>query len=336
MLVGGKRYRSVWFEENRIKMINQILIPSKFEIVDLMELDEVAEAIKTMVVRGAPAIGATGAYGMALAVMQAEDPEKSAEVLRKTRPTANDLFRAIDYVLDAVKNAPEEKIAETALEAAEKYADWSVKACKSIGEHGSVIIKDGSRIATHCNAGWLACVDWGTALAPMYAAKRQGKKLEVYVDETRPRLQGARITAWELLNEKIPHAVIADNALGHYMQRGEVDMMIVGADRVAGNGDIANKIGTYEKAVVAGENNVPFYVAAPSTTIDTACKTGKDIPIEERGEEEMHFIGKERLTPEGSSAKNPAFDVTPAKFIKGIITERGIFRPGEISNAFSR
>jgi len=324
----------VWFDKDKVRMINQLLIPHKFEIVDLKSVDDVAKAIKTMVVRGAPAIGATGAYGIALAVIKGKSPQEAAETLRNTRPTAQDLFRGIDYVLDKMGNLQKDQAKQAASKAAEEYANWSVEACKSIGEHGSQVIKDGYKIATHCNAGWLATVDWGTALAPIYAAKRQGKNLFVFVDETRPRLQGANLTAWELLNEGIPHAVIADNALGYYMQKREIDMMIVGADRIARNGDFANKIGTYEKAVVAKENGIPFYVAATSTTIDISCDNGDNIPIEERDENEVHFIGKERITPEGSKAMNPAFDVTPAKLITGIITENGIVKPQEIEMAF--
>ncbi|MCK5016138.1 MAG: S-methyl-5-thioribose-1-phosphate isomerase [Candidatus Peribacteraceae bacterium] len=326
----------MWFEKDKIKMINQLVLPHKFEITELKNVSDVALAITSMVVRGAPAIGATGAYGMVLAILKGDNPEKAAEVLRGTRPTAQDLFHGIDYVLESVKNTDDSQLKHAALKAAEDYANWSVEACKSIGEHGSQVIKDGNIIATHCNAGWLATVDWGTALSPIYAAKRQDKKIEVYVDETRPRLQGANLTSWELLNEGIPHYIITDNATGYYMSKREIDLMIVGADRVARNGDFANKIGTYEKAVVAKENGIPFYVAIPSTTIDVLTENGSKIPIEERDENEVHFIGKERITPRGARAKNPAFDVTPAKFVTGIITERGIFRPEELSKVFSK
>ncbi len=330
MLVKGKHYRTIWFEDSKIKMIDQRRLPSEFKIVELSKVNEVAEAIKTMVVRGAPAIGAAGAYGIALASLRNEDPERAGEILRNTRPTAYDLFYGIDYVVKGMKEGKD------ALAKAEGYANLSVEACKKIGEFGAELIKEGFRILTHCNAGWLACVDWGTALSPIYFAKRQGKRVFVYVDETRPRLQGAKLTSWELLNEGIPHAVIADNAAGHFMQAREIDMIIVGADRIAKNGDFANKIGTYEKAVLAKENGIPFYVAAPSSTIDLSCESGEDIPIEERSEEEVHYIGKERITPEGAKAKNPAFDVTPAKFVTGIITERGIFKPEEIARVFGK
>jgi len=330
MLVNGRHYRTVWFGDSKVRMIDQRELPKQFKIVEYENIDDLAEAIKTMVVRGAPAIGATGAYGIALAALRNENMERAKETLRNTRPTAYDLFYGIDYVLKAVEKG------ENALAKAEEYASFSVESCKKIGEFGAELIKDGFRILTHCNAGWLACVDWGTALSPIYFAKRGGKRMFVYVDETRPRLQGAKLTSWELLNEGIPHAVVADNAAGHFMQRGEIDMVIVGADRIAGNGDFANKIGTYEKAVLAKENSVPFYVAAPSSTIDLSCESGRDIPIEERSEDEVHFIGKERITPEGAKAKNPSFDVTPAKFVTGIITEKGVFRPREIAKVFGK
>lgn len=335
MLVNGKHYQTVWFEKDKLRIINQLLLPSKFAIADLRSAKDAANAIKTMMVRGAPAIGATGAYGIALAAMKGEDLQKAAELLRSMRPTANDLFFGIEYVLDALKGAQEKQKKEIALKAAEGYANWSVRACKQIGDFGAGLIGEGSKILTHCNAGWLACVDWGTALSPVYVVKRQGKKIFVYVDETRPRLQGARLTSWELMNEGIPHAVIADNAAGHYMYRKEIDMVIVGADRIASNGDVVNKIGTYEKALAARDNGIPFYVAAPSSTIDMSREKGDDIPIEERDESEVHYIGKERITPEGAKAKNPAFDVTPAKYVKGIITEKGILEPSEIPDIFS-
>lgn len=326
MLVDGKHYRTVWFEDDRIRMIDQRSLPSEFKIVELANVNEVADAIKNMVVRGAPAIGATGAYGIALAALKKEGISESSKTLRKTRPTAHDLFHGIEYVLKALERN------EDAVKAAEGYANQSVEACKKIGEYGAELIKDGFHILTHCNAGWLACVDWGSALAPIYFAKRQRKQMFVFVDETRPRLQGAKLTSWELMNEEISHSVIADNAAGHFMRTKGIDMVIVGADRIAKNGDFANKIGTYEKAVLAKENSIPFYVAAPGSTIDHSCESGEKIPIEERDEEEVHYIGKERVTPEGAKAINPAFDVTPAKFVTGIITEKGIFMPREIAN----
>ncbi|NIP40963.1 MAG: S-methyl-5-thioribose-1-phosphate isomerase [Candidatus Aenigmarchaeota archaeon] len=329
MLVDGKHYRTVWFEDDKVKMIDQRILPNEFKIVELANVNEVADAIRNMIVRGAPAIGATGAYGIALATIRKEGIRESSETLRKTRPTAYDLFHGIEYVLKEMENKKDP------LKASETYANLSIEACKKIGEHGASLIKDGFRILTHCNAGWLACVDWGTALSPIYFAKRQRKQMFVYVDETRPRLQGARLTSWELMNEEISHSVIADNAAGHFMRTKEIDLVIVGADRVAKNGDFANKIGTYEKAVLAKENGIPFYVAAPRSTIDLSCESGEKIPIEEREEDEVHFVGNERVTPDGSKARNPAFDVTPSKFVTGVITEKGILKPGKIRKTFS-
>ncbi|MCX6817229.1 MAG: S-methyl-5-thioribose-1-phosphate isomerase [Candidatus Aenigmarchaeota archaeon] len=343
MLVNGRHYRTVWLEKNKMKMINQLLLPHAFEIVSLRTTDEIVKAIKTMVVRGAPAIGATAAYGMALGVASASKKNFDAQIaqtakkIKAARPTAYDLFHGVDFILDSIKSAktPEQK-KRLAIKAAEAYANASAKACEKIGEHGSKLIKNNYRIATHCNAGWIACVDWGTALSPIYFAKRQNKNIFVWVDETRPRLQGAKLTSWELLNEGVAHAVIADNALGHYMRRGEVDMMIVGADRIAANGDFANKIGTYEKAVLAKENKIPFYVAAPRSTFDLGCKSGSQIVIEERDEGEIHFVGQCRVTPKGAKARNPAFDVTPAKYVTGFITPLGIIKPRAIVRAFRK
>ena len=322
MKVNNKDYCTVWIEDGIVKLINQPLLPDKFEIYDCKDYKETANAIKTMIVRGAGAIGATAAYGMAQALQQKEDPQKAAEVIKATRPTAQNLFYAVNKVLKA-------KDKEEALKIAEEIADEDSEACKKIGQYGEPLIKDNAKILTHCNAGWLAFVDWGSALSPIYAAHRNKKNIFVFVDETRPRLQGARLTAWELGNEDIPHAIIADNAAGHYMKKQEIDIVITGADRIAANGDTANKIGTYEKAVLAKENNIPFYIAAPTSTIDINCPSGEDIPIEERDEKEVLEVRGIRLTPEKSHAKNPAFDVTPAKYIKGIITEKGIIKPNK-------
>jgi S-methyl-5-thioribose-1-phosphate isomerase len=273
-----------------------------------------------MTVRGAPAIGAAGAYGMALAQLNGKEPAKAARLLKSTRPTAYDLFYAVDSMMQ-VKNGD-------LVDAANEYADGIVTKCRSIGEYGAPLIKRGSKVLTHCNAGALATVDFGTALAPMRVAHRAGKRFFVYVDETRPRLQGAKLTAWELLNEGIDHAIIPDNASGHYL-RTDVDLVIVGADRIAANGDFANKIGTYEKAVLAKENGVPFYVAAPVSTFDQSLKDGRGIVIEERPEDEVLIVDGNRIAPKGSHALNPAFDVTPAKYVKGFITEKGILSPGK-------
>ncbi len=321
-----KDLRAVWFEDGMVKLIDQRKLPHKIDIFEAGNYEEVAYAIKDMVVRGAPAIGITAAYGMAQAWLQKQDIQKVYETFKNTRPTAHDLFYALNLMKKSIENG------EDAVKVAESYANDIISRCERIGDHGESIIKDGFRILTHCNAGALAVGDWGTATAPIRKAHRNGKKIFVWVDETRPRLQGARLTAWEMLQEGIDHAIIADNAAGHFMQRGEVDMVIVGADRIARNGDVANKIGTYEKAVLAKENGIPFYVAAPVSTFDFSIESGADIPIEERSENEVLFCRECRIAPEGSAARNPAFDVTPARYITGIITEMGIFKPEEIKN----
>ncbi|KAA0000479.1 MAG: S-methyl-5-thioribose-1-phosphate isomerase, partial [Thermoplasmata archaeon] len=299
MLVEGKEMRSLWWD-GTLKLIDQRKLPFQLKIFEASSVEKVAYAIKKMVVRGAPAIGCAAAYGMALA----EDKEKAARMLKRTRPTAHDLFYAVDYMTEN----------EGRIEAAHRYVEDIVEKCRKIGEIGEKLIKHGSRILTHCNAGALATVDWGTALAPIRMAK--DREIFVWVDETRPRLQGL-LTSWELKQEGIKHAVIADNAAGYFMKEGEVDMVIVGADRIASNHDVANKIGTYEKAVLAKENGIPFYVAAPISTFDESISDGKKIKIEERDAEEVTKIF-DYIPPE---IRNPAFDVTPAEYITGIITE---------------
>jgi len=337
-----ENYRSVWFEpaSGIIKAINQNKLPHEFEIIELKTYTETAKAIKTMTIRGAPAIGVTAGFGIAQACMQTPKQnfichlEKAADMLKSTRPTAVNLFYVVDRTLNKIKVADaaedNEKATEISISEAQKIADETVDACKKIGEFGNKLLKNNSKILTHCNAGALACVDFGTALSPLRIAKYVGKEIFVFVDETRPRLQGAKLTAWELLNEGIEHRIIADNAAGLFMQKGEIDLCIVGADRIALNGDVANKIGTYEKAVLAKENNIPFYVAAPLSTIDFNIKAGREIPIEERSEDEVLIVNDKRIAPIGSHALNPAFDVTPAKYITGLITEIGIFKPDEI------
>lgn len=305
-----------------VKAIDQKVLPGKFKIVSIRNHREMAVAIKDMTIRGAPSIGAAAAYGMALAWLKKEDLAKAAKLIKSTRPTAYDLFYAVDLMLS--------KAGLDLVEAADDYADGIVTMCRKIGEHGAKLIKDGDKILTHCNAGALATVDFGTALAPMRVAHRQGKDIFVYVDETRPRLQGAKLTAWELNNEGIDHAIIPDNAAGHYM-KDSVDLAIVGADRIARNGDFANKIGTYSKAVLAKENRVPFYVAAPVSTFDMRIESGKEIVIEERDENEVLCVGDCRVAPKGSRALNPCFDVTPARYVRSFITERGLLRPGRFS-----
>lgn len=326
-------YRTVWFDDN-LYMIDQNQLPFKFEVKKLTHHSHTAAAIRDMTVRGAPAIGATAAYGMAQAFLHGKNLEQARHMLASTRPTARNLFYALERVAES----------DRPLDEAHAIAEEEVNASKRIGEYGDKLIKDGANIMTHCNAGWLACVDWGTAIAPIYRAHRNGKELFVYVSETRPRLQGARLTAWELHNEQVHHTIISDNASAHFMQQGDVDLIIVGADRIAANGDTANKIGTLEKAIVANEFKVPFYIAAPLSTVDVNCENGKKIPIEERSQDEVlyaHGVGrakqeKVRIASPGSTAKNPAFDVTPAKFIKGIITEKGIVKPSEIGSFAKR
>ena len=346
MRINNQNYRTVWMQDSSVYLINQQLLPHKFEIYQCKNYLDTANAIKTMIVRGAPAIGATGAYGLAQAALEFRSNNfedfkghilKAEKLLKSTRPTANDLFYAIDFVKEKIlKNFNIEDAKKDAVKYANEYADWNAELCRQIGEHGNKLIKNNQNILTHCNAGALACVDFGTALAPIRIAHYNKKNIFVYVDETRPRNQGSALTAWELAQEKIDHAIIADNAAGFFMKNKKIDMAIVGADRIAINGDVANKIGTYEKAVLAKENDVPFYVAAPLSTFDVNSKSGEDIPIEERSEDEVLYmygldekgnVKKFRVSPKESTAKNPAFDVTPAKYITGIITEKGIIKP---------
>jgi len=316
--------RAIWCDEGVVRMIDQRILPHRVEVLGFRDHHQVAEAIRDMAVRGAPAIGVAAAYGMMLAANNGEDLDAAAKELKATRPTAFDLFFAVDHMLARVREG------EDPTEAAEEYANTIVERCRAIGEHGEHLIKDGARIMTHCNAGALATVDHGTALAPIREAWRNGKKVFVYVSETRPRLQGMKLTAFELLNEGIPHAIIPDGASGHFLREG-VDIVIVGADRIAANGDFANKIGTFEKAVLAKELGVPFYTAAPLSTFDLSLKRGEDIPIEHRGEEEVTMMNGMRIAPQGCKALNPGFDVTPAKYVTGIITERGVLRPEDIA-----
>lgn len=315
-----KHLFAVWYENDTVKLIDQRKLPDRIEIFEARNSDDVAFAIKDMVVRGAPAIGVAAAFGLAMSKHRGEEMDSVVEKFRKTRPTAYDLFKAIDYM----------KANNFDLGAASRYSNEISGRCRKIGEYGNEFIKPKAKILTHCNAGALAVVDWGTALAPMRFANKQGKDIFVFVDETRPRLQGARLTAWELAQEGIQHAIIADNAAGHYMRKKEIDLAIVGADRITSNGDFANKIGTYEKAVLAKENGIPFFVAAPGSTFDFSISSGDDIPIEERSEDEVLIVNDKRLGPEGSHAKNPAFDVTPSQYVSAFITEYGVFRPQEL------
>ena len=341
MHVNGKHYRTVWMEGSVVYMIDQTRLPFDFIIFKASDYSQSCVAIRTMITRGAGAIGATAGFAMAQAYLAAEKAndlamvEQARHAIESTRPTARDLFYAVDRVYRAGQSG-----AKVAVQEAQAIADENVEAAKKIGKVGSELIANGSRIETHCNAGWLGFVDYGSALAPIYVAKEQGKELYVYVDETRPRSQGARLTAWELKNENVPHAIIPDNAGAYYMSKGMVDMVIVGADRVAANGDVANKIGTLEKAIVAKKYGIPFYVAAPLSTFDMQSYTGESIIIEDRpGDEVIYQEGPEAggkitrimVTNPGSDILNPAFDVTPAELINGIITEKGIISPDKQS-----
>jgi len=316
MKANGKDIRALWFEKNSIRFIDQRKLPYSLEFYVARNVQDCAFAIKDMVVRGAPAIGAAAVYGM---VLGCKNVERTAEILRGTRPTAYDLFYAIDFMMQKIRKG------EDSLQSAEFYVDDIVDRCRRIGENGEPLIKEGMKILTHCNAGALATVDYGTALAPFRMAHDKGKKFFVYVDETRPRCQGL-LTDWELEQEGISHAVIADNAAGYYMRNGEIDMVITGADRIASNGDFANKIGTYEKAVLAKENGIPFYVAAPVSTFDNNIKNGDEIVVEERGREELAMVNGKTIYPSWTKIRNPAFDVTPKKYVTGYITESGVVK----------
>ena len=345
MKVENKEYRTIWFDEANqlVKIIDQTKLPHQFVIKDLSTVKDTINAIKVMEVRGAPLIGGTAAYGMALAVQENSDPEfikKSSKDLIQSRPTAINLKWAVDRMIKKLLGINSDKILDLALNEAKEICDEDEKFCENIGLNGLKLIEDiynkkkkTVNILTHCNAGWLATINWGTATSPIYHAHKKGIPVHVWVDETRPRNQGANLTSYELNEENIPNTIIADNTGGILMQRGEVDMCIVGTDRTLSNGDVCNKIGTYLKALAAHDNNVPFYVALPSSTIDWELKDGKDIPIEERDSEELSHvegidenneIKKILIYPKKSKALNLAFDVTPAKYVTGLITEKGI------------
>lgn len=337
MKVNGKAYRTVWMEGHTVYMIDQNKLPFAFEIFKSDDYRTTCAAISDMTTRGAGAIGAAAGFAMAQAFIEAPASEFEPFILAakneiaQTRPTARNLFYAVDLVYAAGKNNP-----EAAAKTAQEIAERDIADSRAIGAFGAALIKQGSSILTHCNAGWLAFVDYGTALSPVYTAHAAGKQLFVYADETRPRSQGARLTAWELSNANVPHAVITDNAGAWLMAQKKVDLVITGADRIASNGDTANKIGTLEKAIAAKYYGVPFYVAAPASTFDAACESGDKIIIEERNAGEVLYVTgpdesgeqvKVRVVSPGSPAINPSFDVTPAELITGIITERGIIRP---------
>ena len=331
-----------------VKIIDQTKLPHKFIIKDLKTVKDAINAIKTMEVRGAPLIGATAAYGLVLSILENNDQsflKKSSEDLINSRPTAINLKWAVERMMKKLSGINSNEILNIALNEAKEICEEDVKFCENIGLNGLKIIeeiynkkKDTINILTHCNAGWLATINWGTATSPIYHAHKKGIKVHVWVDETRPRNQGANLTSYELNEEEIPNTIIADNTGGILMQRGEVDMCIVGTDRTIATGDVANKIGTYLKALAAHDNNVPFYVALPSSTIDWETKDFKDIPIEERNSEELsHVEGldennnvkKVLIYPKKSKAMNLAFDVTPAKYVTGLITEKGVCEASE-------
>lgn len=333
--------RTVFWEDGQVKMIDQRKLPSVFELAAFTSYEEVAQAIKDMYIRGAPAIGAAAGFGMALAAFQSKatnradllrDLEAAAEVLRTSRPTAVNLFWAIDRALRVATSEELEHLddlRQAILDEAQRLADEDVEINKRMAAHGAKLIKEEATILHHCNTGALATVDWGTALGVIRMAHEQGKNIHVLVDETRPRLQGARLTAWELKQYGVPFTLIADNAAGHYMRTGKVDIVLVGSDRTAANGDVANKIGTYNLAVVAKENGIPFYPVVPTSTVDLSLPSGDDIPIEERDASEvigLTLFGRS-VAPDGIKVGNPAFDVTPYRYVTGIVTENGVVYP---------
>ena len=348
MIVNEKNYSTIWLSGKKIKIIDQTKLPFKFKIKELSSLNSFTNAIKTMEVRGAPLIGVTAAFGLAFEIFRnAENHniEKASKKLLESRPTAVNLRWAIDKVKSVMKK-PKKDRALKALEIAKKIREDDINFCERIGKNGLDIIKQIYKkkkskinILTHCNAGWLATVDWGTALAPIFFAHRQGIPLHIWVDETRPRNQGALLTSWELKNEKVPHTVIVDNAGGHLMQNQEVDMCLVGSDRTTISGNVCNKIGTYLKALAAKENKIPFYVALPTSTIDPKIRKLSQIPIETRSGEELskskfnffYRIVEGKIFQDGTPTFNPAFDVTPSKLITKLITEKGICEPNQKS-----
>ncbi len=331
---------TIEWQDDGVVMVDQRKLPGSEIYVRAKTAPEMARAIKTMVIRGAPAIGVAAAYAIALGMRRSQargtakfaaEFQKVCEMIRATRPTAVNLFWAIErmktrFAASAQAGESVEEITAGLVAEARRIHDEDVASCRALGAHGASLVADGARILTHCNAGALATAGYGTALGVVRAAAEQGKKVSVLADETRPFLQGSRLTAWELTRDHIPTTVITDNMAGWMMQRGEVDLVVVGADRIAANGDVANKIGTYAVAVLAHEHGLPFYVAAPASTIDLATPDGAHIPIEERDAREVTHVGPTRIAAEGASVRNPAFDVTPSRFVSAVITERGIFR----------
>ena len=343
MNINGKAFRTIWFDNNIVKIIDQTKLPHQFIIKDLKTIKDAILAIKNMEVRGAPLIGATAAYGLVLSILEKNDQsflKKSSEDLINSRPTAINLKWAVDRMIKKLSGVNSKEILNIAIQEAKNICEEDIGFCKNIGLNGLKIIeeiskkkKDTVNILTHCNAGWLATIDWGTATSPIYHAHKKGIKVHVWVDETRPRNQGANLTSYELNEEGVSNTIIADNTGGILMQRGQVDMCITGTDRTLSNGDVANKVGTYLKALAAQDNKVPFYVALPSSTIDWNIENSKDIPIEERNSEELSYVegldDNNKLTkvliyPKKSKAMNLAFDITPAKYVTGLITEKGV------------
>ncbi len=331
--------RTVEWYNNQVRMIDQRKIPWELVMVDLPDYHAVAEAITNMTVRGAPAIGASAAFGMALAANQSQardlpglihDLEEAAQVLKAARPTAVNLAWAVDKLMDIARSGEfsnPDDLREALLQMAQQIADEDVEINRRMGENGAALINDGDTILHHCNTGALATVDWGTALGVIHSAHEQGKRIHVLLDETRPRLQGSRLSAWELERYGISYDILPDTAAGYYMQKGEINLVLVGSDRIAANGDVANKIGTYQVAVLAKEHGIPFYAVAPTSTVDLALATGAEIPIEERDRDEVLAPYGHAIVPPHFKARNPAFDVTPNRYVTGIVTENGIARP---------
>ncbi len=353
MLVQNKHFTTIWYEQgiDKVKIIDQRLIPFELKVVELNTVEEVCFAIKEMQVRGAPLIGVTAAYGIYIAAKENSDLnylKNASDKINATRPTAVNLSWALNKIMTNIVDINKDELPNKILELANQIRQEDINSCKSIGEHGYQLIKQvyeknnkPVNILTHCNAGWLAAVDWGTALAPIFVAHKSNIPVHIWVDETRPRNQGFSLTSWELLNENIPNSLIVDNVGGHLMQHKKIDICITGTDRTASNGDVCNKIGTYLKALAAYDNNIPFYVSAPISSIDFNIANGiRDIPIEERDSDEVSHINgldenneikKIKIVPEGSRCANYAFDVTPAKYITKLITEKGIINPNKES-----
>lgn len=331
--------RTVEWHDRKVRMIDQRVLPFELVLLDYDDYRQVAHAITDMVVRGAPAIGAAAAFGIALAAIQAATSdrlafmrwmEEAAGVMKAARPTAINLKWAVDRVMRLTASedlTTVDEIRHAMLDEAQRLADEDVEINKRMGAHGATLIKDGDTILHHCNTGALATVDWGTALGVVRSAHEQGKRIHVLLDETRPRLQGARLSAWELRQAGIPFDIIADNAAGHFMRSGQVNIVLVGSDRTAGNGDVANKIGTYNVAVLAKENAIPFYPVVPTSTVDLSLRSGDEIPIEERSADEVRAPYGQAIVPDDYPARNPAFDVTPHRYVTGIVTENGIVYP---------